>query len=116
MRKLYKPSKGLSVGLGWFLLYLLGFFALGYGLLFCVVLAAIGGTATGMVAEWWASKDDPIAKPAGSKPVDTMPSAPMGSALNRNTAQTQLRRHASRTQTNTTGLSRFKIPFQRGRK
>ncbi len=118
MGKLYRPSKGLSVGLVWFLLYLLGFFILGYGLLFCMVLAAIGGIATGIVAEWWVSKDDPIAKPVAPKPADTMPSFPMSSssALRRNTTQTQLRRHASRIETNTTGLSRFKIPFQKSRK
>ncbi len=115
MRKLYKPSKGISVGLVWFLLYLLGFFALGYGLLFCIVLGIIGGMATGMVAEWWVSKDDAIAKSTTAKPVDSLPTAPVGSTLHRNTAQTQLRRHANRTQTPTTGLSRLKVPFQRGR-
>jgi len=121
MRKLYKPSTGVSVGLSWFLLYLLGFFALGYGLLFCVILGMIGGMATGIVAEWWNSKDEQITKPVVAKPVepvDMVPSTPipMGDGLRRNATRSQLRRHGNRPQTSTTGLSRFKIPFKKGRK
>ena len=117
MAKLYKPSKGISVGLVWFLLYLFVFFVFGYGLLFSMVLGMIGGIVTGSVANWWTSSDEVIAKPSpvSSEEDDySLPNQPV-KTLRRQTKQTALRRHANREKTNIPGLPQLRIPFQKNR-
>lgn len=112
MGKLYKPSQGFSVGLIWFLVYLFGFFFLGYGLVLPLMLATIGGLVTGLVVQWWVSKEEPAkAPPPTVVPVDTLPTPP-SQVLRRRTTQTPLRRRVDRAQpSGSFKLSRLRNPF-----
>lgn len=51
-------SKGFSVGLQVWLLFLISLFWLGYSAEMSIVLGAIGGLASSLIAEWWGSKDE----------------------------------------------------------
>lgn len=51
-------SKGFAVGLQIWLLFLLGLYGLGYPALFSIALGAIGGVASGVIVDWWLSKDE----------------------------------------------------------
>ncbi|MDW8200007.1 MAG: hypothetical protein RML75_02170 [Cyanobacteriota bacterium SKYGB_h_bin112] len=115
MSKFYKPSQGFSVGLIWFLIYLFGFFFLGYGLVLPLMLATIGGLVTGLVVDWWMSKEEAVkAPPPTTVPIDTLP-PPSSQVLRRRTVKTSLQRHANRDQPSRgLKLSRLRNPFGQG--
>jgi predicted exporter len=51
-------SKGFSAGLQIWLLFLLSLFWIGYPALMSIALGAIGGLASGLVVDWWQSKEE----------------------------------------------------------
>ncbi len=59
-------SKGFGVGLQIWLLLLISFYMLGYEALFSIGLGAIGGLASGLIVDWWLTKEErtePAKKP-----------------------------------------------------
>lgn len=51
-------SKGFAAGLQVWLLFLLSLYWIGYPALFSIALGAIGGLASGLIVDWWSSKDE----------------------------------------------------------
>ena len=51
-------SKGFSTGLQIWLLFLIGLFGMGYSAPLSIFLGAIGGLASGLIVDWWQSKDE----------------------------------------------------------
>jgi len=51
-------SKGFSTGLKIWLLFLIGLFWIGYSAPLSIFLGAIGGLASGLIVDWWVSKDE----------------------------------------------------------
>ncbi|KAM3099497.1 hypothetical protein ACKFKF_14495 [Phormidesmis sp. 146-12] len=58
MRRRQPISKGFSVGLQIWLLFLISLFWLGYSAEMSIVLGAIGGMASGLIVDWWLSKEE----------------------------------------------------------
>ncbi|NJR51525.1 MAG: hypothetical protein HC780_20020 [Leptolyngbyaceae cyanobacterium CSU_1_3] len=58
MRRRQPISKGFSVGLQIWLLFLISLYWLGYPAEMSIVLGAIGGLASGLIVDWWLSKDE----------------------------------------------------------
>jgi hypothetical protein len=58
VRKQQPISKGFSVGLQVWLLFLISLFWLGYSAEMSIVLGAIGGLSSGLIVDWWLSKDE----------------------------------------------------------
>ncbi|MBW4421040.1 MAG: hypothetical protein KME13_17685 [Myxacorys californica WJT36-NPBG1] len=51
-------SKGFSAGLQIWLLFLLSLYWSGYSALLSIALGALGGLASGLIVDWWLSKDE----------------------------------------------------------
>ncbi len=51
-------SKGFAAGLQIWLLFLLSLFWIGYPALMSIALGAIGGLASGLIVDWWLSKEE----------------------------------------------------------
>jgi hypothetical protein len=58
VRRRQPISKGFSVGLQIWLLFLISFYWLGYSAEMSIVLGAIGGLASGLIVDWWVSKEE----------------------------------------------------------
>ncbi|NDJ15969.1 hypothetical protein [Myxacorys almedinensis] len=54
-------SKGFSAGLQVWLLFLITLFGIGYPALLSIALGALGGLASGLIVDWWLSKDEKTA-------------------------------------------------------
>lgn len=50
-------SKGFSTGLKIWLLFLISLFGMGYSAPLSIFLGAIGGLASGLIVDWWVSKE-----------------------------------------------------------
>ncbi len=72
-------SKGFSAGLQIWLLFLLSLFWSGYSALLSIALGALGGLASGLIVDWWLSKDErtePDLKPIGEEGTEAMTRVP----------------------------------------
>lgn len=64
MSKLPDANLGLSTGLKYWLVFMLGLAVLGYGPILSITFGAIGGIASGIIAAWLKPKDIYVPKPA----------------------------------------------------
>ncbi|MBW4471656.1 MAG: hypothetical protein KME45_14790 [Stenomitos rutilans HA7619-LM2] len=64
MSKLPDANLGLSTGLKYWLVFMLGLAVLGYGPILSITFGAIGGIASGIIAAWLKPKDVYVPKPA----------------------------------------------------
>lgn len=62
-------SKGFSVGLQIWLLFLISLYWLGYSAEMSIALGAIGGLASGLIVDWWGKeeKTEPDTQPAADE-------------------------------------------------
>jgi hypothetical protein len=58
VRRRQTISKGFSIGLQIWLLFLISLFWLGYSAEMSILLGAIGGLASGLIVDWWVSKEE----------------------------------------------------------
>lgn len=64
MSKLPDANLGLSTGVKYWLVFMLGFAVLGYGPFLSISFGAIGGIASGIIAAWLKPKDAYVPKQA----------------------------------------------------
>jgi hypothetical protein len=65
-------SKGFSTGLSIWLLFLLSLFWIGYSAHLSIFLGAFGGLASGLIVDWWLSKDEKTAPDKPPQPDDNL--------------------------------------------
>jgi len=103
---------GLSPGNGlraW-LFFLFCFFILGYSPAMSILLGAVGGLATALIAGWWKTKDDPSEAPPmpvqqDLEEIEDTPPPPKVSGLR--SAHQRNSRHRNRSQPISNPFSRF---------
>lgn len=108
----YTPSPGISIGLIWFLIFLLSFYFVGYKLAFSVFLAVIGGLSTGLIGDWWAAKEDPNLSKAKEPDLQDEVEVYQPPRLQRVSREAALTRYTQENQP-TLRLPKLKIPFRR---
>ncbi|MBW4540598.1 MAG: hypothetical protein KME43_15830 [Myxacorys chilensis ATA2-1-KO14] len=101
-------SKGFSAGLQVWLLFLLSLYWSGYSALLSIALGALGGLASGLIVDWWLSKDEktePDPKPIGEEGTEAMTRDPSDRANRRRRREASALRHRQQRRTRSRAFS-----------
>jgi len=108
-----KLVRGLSTGLVWFILLVVGFTLMGYEIFFAIVLAVVGGVAIGSIVNAWHS-ESVITRDMPDRPVDqTFPDGNLPSAASRKIYREARSFYDSRQDKLTLRLPKVRFPGRR---